>query len=259
MATARPARPSSSLGGVERAILIGSGFAVMLVAWLWLERTARFPHAHVALTAAHRTPLDTRSFVYLVTMWQIMAVAMMTPTLVKWVSVWGALVQDRSRLGRISSVFAFTSGYFSIWLGYSVLAAGAQALLQLTGFLHGTRGIEGLPADALLILAGVVQFTPLKRACLSHCRNPLSYFLARWPNGPTGGFRVGLEHGRYCLGCCWALMATAFALGVMNVMWMVVLTLIVSIEQIVPSGDRVGRAFGLALVGWGLAMLTGQA
>ena len=108
----------------------------------------------------------------------------------------------------------------------------------------------------MLVSAGAFQFVPLKGACLAHCRNPLSYFLARWNNGPIGGFRLGVSHGAYCLGCCWLLMLTALAMGVMNLAWMAVLTVVVALEQVAPAGVWVGRAFGVVLIAWGAWLLA---
>lgn len=107
----------------------------------------------------------------------------------------------------------------------------------------------------LLLLAGAVQFSPLKGACLRHCRSPLGYFLTRWRDGPRGAFSMGFHHGVYCLGCCWALMALAFALGTMNLAWMAAVTLLLCIEKIAPGGEHWSKVFGLLLLGWGAAML----
>jgi predicted metal-binding membrane protein len=108
----------------------------------------------------------------------------------------------------------------------------------------------------IFLIAGLYQFAPLKRACLTHCRTPLGYFLTRWPNGPMGAFRMGLHHGLFCVGCCWALMATAFAVGVMNAWWMAALGALTLVEQIAPQGQTLRRALGCAFVVAGLFRLT---
>ena len=97
---------------------------------------------------------------------------------------------------------------------------------------------------------------PLKGACLAHCRSPLGYFIARWQDGPIGGFRLGLSHGAYCLGCCWLVMLTTLAMGVMNLAWMAVLTMIVALEQVAPGGIWLGRGFGVLLIAWGACGLA---
>ncbi len=179
---------------------------------------------------------------------------MMAPVAVPWARTFADLAVAGWR-NRIGAMAAFGSGYFAAWLAYSVAAAAAQVALQRAGALDTGIALASVPGGAVLVVAGIVQATPLKQACLSHCRNPLTYFLARWENGPTGGFRLGLHHGLFCVGCCWALMATAFAVGVMNLLWMGVLTGIVAVEQLAPHGDRIGRMAGFALMGMGLVMI----
>lgn len=100
----------------------------------------------------------------------------------------------------------------------------------------------------ILFTAGAFQFAPLKRACLMHCRNPLTYFLARWRDGSSGGFRMGFHHGLFCVACCWALMATTLAVGVMSLWWMAALALVTFAEQVSPWGDRVRQIAGIGLI-----------
>ena len=101
---------------------------------------------------------------------------------------------------------------------------------------------------ALLLMAGLYQFSPLKSSCLKHCRSPMSFFLAKWDDGPYGTLKLGTEHGLFCLGCCWALMLLGFAMGVMNPWWMLMLTAIVALENLSKHGRAVGRLVGLGLV-----------
>jgi predicted metal-binding membrane protein len=105
---------------------------------------------------------------------------------------------------------------------------------------------------AVFAVAGVYQFVPLKRACLTHCRTPLAYFLTRWRNSPPGVFRMGFDHGLYCVGCCWALMTTALAVGVMNLWWMAALAAVALLEQVAPYGATLRRPLGGALLVAGL-------
>jgi predicted metal-binding membrane protein len=129
-----------------------------------------------------------------------------------------------------------------------------QILLQAGSWLqHGS--VSNHIAGLVLFSSGIFQFLPMKRACLSHCRNPLTYFMSHWKNGPAGGLRLGLIHGTYCLGCCWLLMMTGFAMGVMNMAGMALLTIIIAVEQVVPYGDRVGYVFGVVLAAWGCLRL----
>jgi predicted metal-binding membrane protein len=113
---------------------------------------------------------------------------------------------------------------------------------------------SGMLTAAVLILAGVYQFTALKGACLAHCRSPVAFLATRWSNGP---FRMGLKHGAYCLGCCWAVMCVLFAVGVMNLLWIAALSALALLEKAVPRGDLIGRGSGVLLVAAGLAVLVG--
>ena len=104
----------------------------------------------------------------------------------------------------------------------------------------------------IFLVAGIYQFAPLKRACLTHCRTPFGYFLTRWIDGPIGALRMGLQHGLFCVGCCWALMATAFAVGAMNLWWMTALGTVALLEQTTPQGELLRRALGAAFLVAGL-------
>lgn len=198
---------------------------------------------------------DGGSFVAAVVMWQAMMVAMMAPIVAPWVTTFAALAARDGR-SRGAAVVAFGGGYFVAWLGYSVTAAFVQLLLQRRGMLGTALALPSSAGALVLIGAGLFQLTPLKQACLTHCRNPLTYFLRRWHDGPPDGFGVGLRHGLYCVGCCWALMATAFALGVMNVAWMAGLVVVMAVEQWVPRGVVIGRLAGVAIAAWGVARLV---
>ncbi len=161
---------------------------------------------------------------------------MMAPAVWPW-------VRSIHRLGGSSVPFA--AGYLVVWLAYSVAAAGVQTALRVPAAL----------VPLVLIAAGAYQFAPLKRACLTHCRNPVGYFLSRWRSRPIGAFRMGLDHGAYCVGCCWALMATMLAAGLMSAWWMAALGGVAFAEQVAPRGDRLRLPLGLALVGagvWGI-------
>ena len=114
----------------------------------------------------------------------------------------------------------------------------------------GSAGNSVVPwlGAVIFLVAGLYQFAPLKRACLTHCRTPIGFFVTWWRNGAMGAFRMGFHHGLFCVGCCWALMATAFAVGVMNAWWMAVLGVLALAEQIAPHGQMLRRALGAALL-----------
>lgn len=238
-----------------RTVVVAAAATVTLAAWLWLGNPSGSHGFHSAVLGPHRHGIDIPSFLYVVVMWQAMMLAMMTPAFLQWMLTFAALTADPNRgAARLMPVPALASGYFVVWLIYSLGGAAVQIALQATGLLSGGK-IAGPAAAAVLIAAGLFQFAPFKRACLKHCRNPLTYFLSRWRCGPAGGFRLGLLHAAYCVGCCWLLMLTGLAMGVMNLAWMAVLTLVIAAEQVLPHGDRIARAAGVVIAGWGLVLL----
>lgn len=207
---------------------------------------ADLAHPHVGATASG-------TFVRATAHWMVMMVAMMTPAVAPWVLAYGRLVGGPAAGSGAALVFA--AGYFAIWLAYSVGAAALQLIVIEAGWL-GAAGPSRALAASVLIAAGLFQFSPLKQACLRHCRNPLSYLLARWHNRAPHPFTLGLRHGGYCVGCCWLLMLTGFALGLMNLTWMAVLTLAVALEQLTPFGPRVAYATGALLTTWGVMLVS---
>ncbi len=173
-------------------------------------------------------------------MWNIMMVAMMLPSLAPWMYLFGRQATP-----------GFLGGYFTVWAGYCLIATLAQLYLNA-----GRPAVVSATAAAtLLIGAGIFQLTPLKRACLDHCRSPIGQLLTRWTGGKGWAFRTGWAHGVNCLGCCWALMALAFVLGVMNLAWMAVLTLVMCLEKLAPRGVIFSRAVGVSLLIAGVAVL----
>jgi predicted metal-binding membrane protein len=151
---------------------------------------------------------------------------------------------------------AFALGYAGAWTAFSLFATIGQWALHsaalLSPMLVSTSG--GL-AGALFIAAGAYQLTPLKHACLKNCRSPLHFIMARWRNGAAGAFRMGLEHGAYCVGCCWFLMGLLFVLGVMNLLWVAALTVLVLVEKAGPRGEWTARIGGIAMLAAGLYLL----
>lgn len=178
-----------------------------------------------------------------------MMAAMMAPVVFPWIRAFDRFGGGRSgSVARIASTASFGGGYLTAWLLYAIVAAQVQVLLMRTGASPSLRHVAPLAGAGILMIAGAYQFAPLKRSCLTHCRNPLSYFLTRWRDGSVGGFRMGLGHGVFCVGCCWALMATALAVGMMNLWWMAALAAVAFVEQVVPRGDLIRVPLGAALI-----------
>ena len=242
----------------DRVILFGLGISVTVLAWSWMARSIREQDFHAVIASPHVMPADIWSVISLVCMWQVMMVAMMMPVLLRWMIFLDAVMERKHFAGSsLGFSAAFSGGYFFVWLWFCCIAAIIQISMQNFNLFEGMyEGSTVLPGT-VLIAAGLFQLTSLKWNCLKHCRSPLTYFLTYWKNGPMGGFRLGVGHGWYCLGCCWALMITAFVLGLMNLSWMAFLTVVTCVEQIATNGRFFARAVGVGISGLGLVVLVG--
>jgi predicted metal-binding membrane protein len=143
----------------------------------------------------------------------------------------------------------FVAGYIAMWSLFSLVATIAQHALDQAALLSPMMrsNSEALGA-ALLIVAGVYQFTPLKNACLRNCRAPAHFLSRYWRTGSLGAFRMGLRLGAYCVGCCWILMGLLFVGGVMNLLWIAAIAIFVLLEKTIPRGDVSGRFAGAAMI-----------
>lgn len=250
---------AGSLGRGEKAAVAAVALAASASAWaamflLHAPGGGKGAHLHALAAPVSTAPIEASSFAALALMWTLMQAGMMLPPALPWILFFAAASREGPTGSlRPDRIAVFSSGYLAVWSGFGILAASAELALRGMGLLGGPGGSLGLKlaGGIVLVLAGAYQFTPLKNACLSHCRSPLTWFLAKWRDGPAGAFSMGARHGFYCLGCCWALMAVAFAVGVMNYLWMAVLTVALCIEKAAPGGERFSRGFGAALVLWG--------
>jgi len=198
----------------------------------------------------------------MIAMWWIMMIAMMTPsaapTILLYASVHRhALVQGQVQ-DRLAPTGAFAAGYLVVWLGFAAAAATLHWALERAGLVSEMmKGSQSrLLSGAVLITAGLYQLSPFKNVCLAHCRTPASFLSRHWRPHAVGAIRLGAMHGAYCVGCCWMLMALLFVGGVMNLTWIAALAILVLIEKVLPLGQWVGRAVGVALIGWGVATLV---
>jgi len=185
-------------------------------------------------------------------MWWVMMLAMMLPSAAPMILMFISLNRQRPD-GSISVVLAFVTAYVLSWGAFSVLATFLQWVLEKTEFLSSMMATTNAVLGAsLLIAAGIWQLTPLKHACLRHCRSPFNFFLHKWRNGPSGAFKMGLEYGVFCLGCCWVLMTLLFYGGIMNLWWIAGLALYVLVEKVAPAGHWIGHGTGGLLIVCGL-------
>jgi predicted metal-binding membrane protein len=192
-------------------------------------------------------------------MWWVMMVAMMVPSASPMILLYARIQRSQRMKGAPfvpTSVFA--AGYLVVWGAFSVLAAGTQWGLERTGLLSAMlSSTSGLFAGSLLLGVGLYQLTPLKHACLRHCRSPLQFMTHHWRNGTSGALHMGIKHGVFCLGCCWLLMGLLFVGGVMNLYWIIGLAVFVLLEKTLPAGHWLGALTGIGLIVAGGWFLTG--
>ncbi|TMB03022.1 MAG: DUF2182 domain-containing protein [Deltaproteobacteria bacterium] len=221
---------------IAASLLILAGLA-----WAWTVAMAAMPECH---------RLGLPSFVL---MWTVMMAAMMFPAVIPVVLAFTALARGRRGSPALAAT-AFVGGYLVVW---GALGVPAQALLagaaRLAAALPGLAWLGG----PVLVLCGLYQLTPLKDACLRHCRVPLLFLGHHWRDGPGGALLLGAHHGLYCAGCCASLMVVLLVVGVMNVGWMVALSALIYLEKVLPAGGRVERLAGLVLCAAGAARMLG--
>ena len=179
-------------------------------------------------------------------------VGMMLPTAAPWVLTLAELTKREEQTGLLTATGGFLIGYLTVWTGFSLAASLLQWMLHDYGLLSPWIGrVSAQTGAVVLILAGIYQWLPIKYACLKHCRSPLSFFLTSWRDGRFGAARMGMQHGLFCVGCCWTLMALSFVVGVMNLLWMAGITIFVFVDHVLPMGKWLSKAAGVALVIWG--------
>jgi predicted metal-binding membrane protein len=190
------------------------------------------------------------TFGWFVGVWVVMMAAMMLPSVAPTIALYSRMTRERSPL----SPLLFAAGYLATWAGVGMLAfAAALAANRVAGDVLAWDGAGRWIAGATLVVAAVYQLTPLKDVCLGKCRSPLGFLLGAWRDGKAGALRMGAKHGAWCVGCCWALMASLFALGVMSITWMAVVAGLIAIEKTVPS--RPVATYGVAAVLLALGVL----
>jgi len=191
-------------------------------------------------------------------MWAVMMVGMMVPSVAPTTMVYAAVARKAARQGSIVAPTAtFVAGYVFMWTLFSALATLAQWGLESAALLSPMM-VATSPAlgAGLLIAAGVYQITPAKAACLRRCRSPAHFISEHWRAGTLGALRMGVEHGAFCLGCCWLLMGLLFVGGVMNLLWITVIAGFVLVEKLMPHGRVAGVLSGGAMILVGLGLLA---
>jgi predicted metal-binding membrane protein len=242
----------------DRAVVLGSLAVVIVLAWVYLLLGAGVEMEMMDMGGGRMMAMQpewTLAYGLVVfLMWAVMMVAMMLPSAAPVTLLIVSITRKRREAGAASGLRTapFVLGYLAVWLAFAAMATLLQWQLDAAELLSETMALAGtLAAGAVLVLAGIYQWTPLKQACLRHCRSPLDFLLHHWRDGALGAFVSGARHGVFCLGCCWMLMALLFVGGIMNLAWIAGIALIVLIEKTLPWGGRMSRVTGAALVIWG--------
>lgn len=255
---ARPT-PLESLLRRDRR-LVGAALVVAIVlCWAWIVPMAIDMYGTMTGPSAWMMTdnWDATHLTLLFAMWVVMMAGMMLPSAAPALLIYAAVVRKSPVGDRTPAhTYAFAGGYLLVWTAFSLAATVLQRLLArwllLTPMMDAADQRFG---GTLLVVAGLFQFTPFKRACLQYCRSPAEFLTRHWRTGVAGGFYLGWLHGLYCLGCCWALMLLLFAGGVMNLWWIGGLTVFVLLEKVAPFGAKGGRYSGLPLLAFGLWLL----
>ena len=233
--------------------MLGAALGVAALAWAWLWHMG-------GMSSDAGTAWSATDALLTFAMWVVMMAAMMAGPVVPALTLFAAMQRARPRRDARLAVPLFAAGYASTWIAFSAAATLAQWALDRAALLSPAMATtNGRIGGAILVLAGIYAWTPLHRACLSHCQSPLGFFMTHWRDGAAGAYRMGAGHGVYCVGCCWALMAVLFAVGVMNLAWVALLTLVVLLQKLSPSAIAISRVAGGALVVAGIAMALAPA
>ena len=245
----------------DRLVVAGGLALLAALSWGYIIHMSRTMSPGMPASMAMPMPRASTGpeLLWLVPMWIVMMVAMMIPSATPMILLFAGVTRQRQvRNVPTASAAVFTLGYLLVWALYATIAAVAQWQLHRFALLSPAMAAASpILGGGLLLLAGTYQWLPLKAACLSHCHSPLGFFSSHWGEGNRGALLMGVEHGTYCVGCCWALMALLFVAGVMNLLWVIAIALFVLIEKLLPRGRLIGRAAGLLLIGWGLWLMIG--
>lgn len=247
----------------DRIVVLGGIIGIAALTWAYLVYISssmnNMPMSKGIATVQIR-PWSAAEFTWTFVMWAVMMTAMMVPSAAPLILLFAKVRRQRKASERpFVPTSVFLLGYLVVWYGFSAVATITQWGLRTTALLSPQlASTSPFLGGALLVAAGVFQWSSLKSACLSRCRGPLSFLMTEWREGQKGAFIMGLRHGIFCLGCCWVLMTLLFVLGVMNLLWIAILSGFVLIEKLAPAGQLAARLTGILLIGWGAWMILGS-
>ena len=240
----------------DHAAILLALIGLAAVSWLYIYLQMS-PMDEVAMPVAF-SPWTAADFALNVAIWWVMMPGMMLPSAAPMILTFATVNRRKRTRGRpFVPTAVFTTGYLTAWGLFGIAATLADWGLEQTALMSPmTQRLSPPLGAAVIIVAGVYQLTPFKYVCLTHCRSPLAFVLHHWRDGQAGALRMGFDHGLYCLGCCWFLMALLFAAGTMSLLWMAAITAFVLAEKLFPAGQRIARVSGLAMIAFGLYLLS---
>ncbi len=232
------------------AVLLGLVALAWLSLWIW----SASPYGRFLSHQENETVGGLGDRYFLIALlfiggWTVMTIAMMLPTSLPLIATFRTLVRQRPNRGTLSALLIL--GYLAVWVGFAILVhagdLGIHRAVDEWGWLHAHAWIIGA---ATFLLAGMYQFTPLKHHCMDKCRSPVSFVMGHWHGGEErrDALKLGVDHGAFCLGCCWSLMLLMFAVGVGSIGWMLVLGGFMAVEKNAPWGRRLSAPVGVALL-----------
>lgn len=243
----------------DRILVVSGLLVVVVLSWVYLFSGAgTMQEMGDMLMPMSSGPWTVDHAMVMLVMWTVMMAAMMLPSAAPMVLFYATIARNRHAKGQPATASSiFVLGYVAIWTAFSLGAVMLQFALERAAMLSPMMEATSITlAGALLIAAGIYQWTPFKQACLLRCRSPLEFVLTHWRRGARGAFVMGAQHGMYCVGCCWMLMLLLFVGGVMNLGWIAGLAVFVLVEKLAPAGHWIGRCAGVLLIGWGIATLV---
>lgn len=252
----------------DRRTVVAALVAVIALSWVWILLGAGTGMSATDMLVGSGTVDMARMMAptawtlgyaaIIFTMWWAMMAAMMLPSAAPILLLFARVNRKEKAAGRpFIPTGIFAAGYLVAWGGFSLLATCLQWELQRLGLLSPMMTTTSYRlGGAILLAAGLWQLTPIKAMCLRHCRSPMGFLVQSWKPGRGGAFRMGLEHGSFCLGCCWFLMGLLFFGGIMNLFWIIGLAAFVLLEKAVPMGSWIGRIVGIGVTAWGVLLLA---
>lgn len=240
----------------DRALIISVVVLVTALAWAYLFRLDHQMTADGSSAAMMERmgmvvagTWTARDFFYTFAMWSVMMVGMMAPSAIPVLLLFNGMHAHRTQASSPTGGTLFGLGHMGVWIGFSILAAMLQWSLHQAGMLSSGIAVTSSRAGGIiLIAAGAYQLTPAKSKCLTKCQSPIGFLMSNWREGATGALQLGVRHGIYCLGCCWALMCVLFVVGVMNLTWVAVLAAFILIEKSGLTGLRLARVSGVIII-----------